>query len=555
MGRKKIITIILVLLVAGCGLKKNNVLFTTTPLNVDALATYHYLKFLDLAKQKKYKEAEDSLKKAISYRPDPEFYLEYARLLISKTKIKDAEDILKAGLQKNPGNRDLIFFLADVYTYEKENYNAYSLLKIYIKEHPKDYLAKEKIANLLFQEKNFNRAIKYLLEIPQKNRTYRTHFVLGKCYVNLNNRKKAIYHFKKATELNPKFLRGWAELAYLYELENDLVSAEKIYSKLISRGFTNKQLIFRVIEINIKLGNIDKAYSIAQDYLSDPKDLIDVIAMFLNEGLYDQAEGLIKTIENFKDEYPQISYFNAIIKLKKYKDKDGAIKAINEIPEDSNIYLNALDLKIKILIYDKQYSVAEKILEQQLKKYTNNKKLRIFLSDIYMLDKKFNKAKEIIEEGLKQNPGDKKLLFQLGTIYYKLKDINKSLSIMEKILKKDPDDASALNFIGYTLIDMGTDLKRGYELVKKALLIEPNNGYFLDSLAWYYYKTKEYKKAWEYIKKAVQNTKLDPTIWEHYGDIAVKIKNLKEAKKGYKNALLNKPEDPSKIKKKLKALK
>lgn len=554
MGRK-IIIIILVLLLAGCGLKKNNVLFTTTPLNVDALATYHYLKFLDLAKQKKYKEAEDSLKKAISYRPDPEFYLEYARLLISKTKIKDAEDILKAGLQKNPGNRDLIFFLADVYTYEKENYNAYSLLKIYIKEHPKDYLAKEKIANILFQEKKFNRAIKYLLEIPQKNRTYRTHFVLGKCYVNLNNRKKAIYHFKKATELNPKFLRGWAELAYLYELENDLVSAEKIYSKLISRGFTNKQLIFRVIEINIKLGNIDKAYSIAQDYLSDPKDLIDVIAMFLNEGLYDQAEGLIKTIENFKDEYPQISYFNAIIKLKKYKDKDAAIKAINEIPEDSNIYLNALDLKIKILIYDKQYSVAEKILEQQLKKYTNNKKLRIFLSDIYMLDKKFNKAKEIIEEGLKQNPGDKKLLFQLGTIYYKLKDINKSLSIMEKILKKDPDDSSALNFIGYTLIDMGTDLKRGYELVKKALLIEPNNGYFLDSLAWYYYKTKEYKKAWEYIKKAVQNTKLDPTIWEHYGDIAVKIKNLKEAKKGYKNALLNKPEDPSKIKKKLKALK
>ena len=555
MARKKIVTLIFVLLLAGCGLNKNYVNYKPIPLSVDALATYHYLKFLDLAKQKKYKEAEDSLKKAISYKPEPEFYIEYARFLISKRKIKEAEDTLKSGLQKNPGNRDLIFFLVDVYTFEKENYNAYSLLKIYIKEHPEDYRAKEKIANILFQEKKFNTAIKYLLKIPQDKRTYRTHFILAKCYLKLNNRKKAIFHFKKATELNPQFFRGWAELAYLYELENDLVSAERIYSKLVSQGFTNKELIFRLIEINVKLGNIDKAYSISQDYLSDPKDIIDVIAIFLKEDLYDQAEELIKTIENFRDEYPQISYFNAIIKLKKYNDKEGAIKSIDEIPENSNIYLNALDLKIKILINEKRYDAAEKILEQQLKKHENNIKLRIFLSNIYIINKKFNKAKKIIEEGLNQNPDDIQLLFQLGTIYYKLNDIKNALATMEKILKKDPNNASALNFIGYTLVDMGKDLKKGYELIKKALSIEPNNGYYLDSLAWYYYKIKDYKRAWEYIKKAVQNTKLDPTIWEHYGDIAIKIKNLKEAKKGYKNSLLNDPEDPDKIKKKLKALK
>ena len=555
MARKKIVTLIFVLLLAGCGLNKNYVNYKPIPLSVDALATYHYLKFLDLAKQKKYKEAEDSLKKAISYKPEPEFYIEYARFLISKRKIKEAEDTLKSGLQKNPGNRDLIFFLVDVYTFEKENYNAYSLLKIYIKEHPEDYRAKEKIANILFQEKKFNTAIKYLLKIPQDKRTYRTHFILAKCYLKLNNRKKAIFHFKKATELNPQFFRGWAELAYLYELENDLVSAERIYSKLVSQGFTNKELIFRLIEINVKLGNIDKAYSISQDYLSDPKDIIDVIAIFLKEDLYDQAEELIKTIENFRDEYPQISYFNAIIKLKKYNDKEGAIKSIDEIPENSNIYLNALDLKIKILINEKRYDAAEKILEQQLKKHKNNIKLRIFLSNIYIINKKFNKAKKIIEEGLNQNPDDIQLLFQLGTIYYKLNDIKNALATMEKILKKDPNNASALNFIGYTLVERGTDLKKGYELIKKALSIEPNNGYYLDSLAWYYYKIKDYKRAWEYIKKAVQNTKLDPTIWEHYGDIAIKIKNLKEAKKGYKNSLLNDPEDPDKIKKKLKALK
>ncbi|GAB6888016.1 tetratricopeptide repeat protein [Desulfothermus okinawensis JCM 13304] len=553
--RKKLVIFILVVFLAGCGLKRHTFNYKPTPIDIDALSTYYYLRFLDFAKQKKYKEAQQSLKKALNYKADPEFYIEYARLLISQKKIKEAEDILKAGLQKNPGNKELVFFLSDIYMYQKEHYNAYSLLKIYIKEHPNDYIAREKIADILFQEKKFNTAIKYLLEIPQEKRSYKTHFILGKCYLKINDRKKAIYHFKKATKLNPNFLRGWVELAYLYELENDLVSAEKIYSKLISQGFTNKELLLRLIEIDINLGNIHKAFSIAQDYISDPKDLIDAIGLFLKENLYDQAEELLKTIENFKDEYPRISYYYALIKLKKYKDAESALKSIDEIPTDSDIYLNALDLKIKILINEKKYNAAEKILEEQVKKHPNNKKLRIFLSDLYVLNKKYNEAKRIIEESLKQNPDDLNLLFQLGTIYYKLNNIESSLSIMEKILKIDPNHASALNFIGYTLVEKGTDLKRGYELIKKALLLEPNNGYFLDSMAWYYYKIKDYRKAWEYIKKAVQNTKMDPTIWEHYGDIALKLKNFKEAKKGYKNSLLNEPEDPLKIKKKLNALK
>ncbi len=149
-----------------------------------------------------------------------------------------------------------------------------------------------------------------------------------------------------------------------------------------------------------------------------------------------------------------------------------------------------------------------------------------------MLNKKYNEAKRIIEESLKQNPDDLNLLFQLGTIYYKLNNIESSLSIMEKILKIDPNHASALNFIGYTLVEKGTDLKRGYELIKKGPFTRAKQWIFLGFHGMVLLQNKRLPESVGiYKKKAVQNTKMDPTIWEHYGDIALKLKKILRKRK------------------------
>ena len=550
----KFIIIVLLVFLVSCTSGRHKLKIKPAPVSSNAMATFYYLKYLDLAKAKKYNDATKAIKQAISYNPSPELYIEYARLLLTLKNIKKAREILKLGLQKNPGNRDLVFFLADIYTFDKKFYNAYSLLKIYLKENQKDIQAREKIAKILFEEKKFQNALKYLLAIPEKNRNFKIHYFLGKCYLKIGDRTRGIYHLKKATELNPDFFRGWAELAYQYELSNDLISAEKIYSRLLSQGFSNKELILRLIDINIKLNKPEKAYSLAQDMISDPKDVLDVVGLFLKGEFYNQSEQLLKTIENFKDEYPKISYYNAIIELKKYNDIKKAIKSLEDIKPDSKIYPAALEFRMKLLLNLKKYEEAAQILEKQIEKHPDKIPLYLLLSEVYIMNEKYEKAKMILDKALKKEPDNVDLLFQLGTVYYKLKDIKKSLSVMEKILKINPNHASALNFVGYTLIDEDLDLKKGYKFVKKALTLEPENGYFLDSLAWYYYKIKDYKMAWEKIKKAIKKTSIDPTIWEHYGDIALKVKKFKEAEEGYKNALLKGPEHPERIKEKLKKI-
>ena len=70
-----------------------------------------------------------------------------------------------------------------------------------------------------------------------------------------------------------------------------------------------------------------------------------------------------------------------------------------------------------------------------------------------------------------------------------------------------------------------------------ALKVKPDNGYFVDSLAWVYFKQKKLRLAWAEIKRAVELVDSDPVIWEHYGDIARALNYPAEARKGYSRSL------------------
>jgi len=60
-------------------------------------------------------------------------------------------------------------------------------------------------------------------------------------------------------------------------------------------------------------------------------------------------------------------------------------------------------------------------------------------------------------------------------------------------------------------------------LVKRALAEDPNNGAYLDSLGWAYYKQNRLADAERELRKAVERDAHDPTIREHLGDVYFKI--------------------------------
>ena len=73
-------------------------------------------------------------------------------------------------------------------------------------------------------------------------------------------------------------------------------------------------------------------------------------------------------------------------------------------------------------------------------------------------------------------------------------------------------------------------------MVNKALEADPENGAFLDTIGWVYFKIGNYDKALEYIKKSVAIRDSSAEVLEHLGDVYEKLGQMELAVENWKRA-------------------
>jgi tetratricopeptide (TPR) repeat protein len=87
------------------------------------------------------------------------------------------------------------------------------------------------------------------------------------------------------------------------------------------------------------------------------------------------------------------------------------------------------------------------------------------------------------------------------------------------------------------LADRGVRLDEGLNYIKKAVQQEPQNGAYLDSLGWVYYKMGNYEMAEATLRKAMEHIANDPTVHDHMGEVYAKTGRLKLAAAQWERAL------------------
>jgi Flp pilus assembly protein TadD len=135
------------------------------------------------------------------------------------------------------------------------------------------------------------------------------------------------------------------------------------------------------------------------------------------------------------------------------------------------------------------------------------------------------------------DPKNDQAHFQLGALYDENKNKDKSVSSMKRAIELNPQNAPALNYLGYTWAEMGVQLDEAESLILRALKLEPNDGFYIDSLGWVYYQKGDYARAVEQLERAVEITVDDPTIIEHLGDAYEKVGKPDRALARYREAL------------------
>jgi tetratricopeptide (TPR) repeat protein len=167
--------------------------------------TLYLLSFLK-SEDKKFEEAETFIKTAIGINPyNPYLIYQYAIILSRQDKYQEAEKHVREAIQKNPQEADFFALLSSIYLNQKDWQKALEYADKGLELSPDNLsclnLRSTALIKLDKKEDSY-KTIEHALNYDPNNSS--THANLGWGLLEKGDHKKALEHFRKALELNPR---------------------------------------------------------------------------------------------------------------------------------------------------------------------------------------------------------------------------------------------------------------------------------------------------------------------------------------------------------------
>jgi len=256
--------------------------------------------------------------------------------------------------------------------------------------------------------------------------------------------------------------------------------------------------VYRTQQDYIKaLATLELAYK-----LNYSEDVVDKIAVIIYANMNTPYQGIARLETHGKN----FGYSLLITKrlaafYGDQRDEEGLIKTYEHLYTLESTKENA-DILIQL------YWNAKKITELTLflEKTKSNDEL---LLKIYSADKNFKKA-IVVAKRLYEETGELDYLGQKAIFEYEAASNRADKVLLDGVIEdltkvvEVKEEGYYLNYLGYCMIEHDRDVKAGVDYVKRALIIEPDSGYFIDSLAWGYYKEGKCKEAKELMQQVVE---------------------------------------------------
>ena len=502
---------------------------------------------------------------------------------ILKLAIEQYQEIVKL----DPNSVDDHLLLGRLYRLSNDSAKAESELNTAIKIDPSSEEAVTTLAMLYTDQGDTAKALKVLSSIPDSARSAKLYAALGAAYEQRKDFKSAIDAYKHAIVLdrdNLDAIRGLAE-----NLLNDgqLDASLEQYKVIADSNPEDAQTYVRIAEIYRRqakydqaLENLKRADTLVPDTMDVPYSMA---AVYQAQGRYDDAIKLLQDLLKKTEKSSEVATSQA-----DRSNRAIFIERLGMIYREQENYTAAVDTFRKMLtlgddnarsgyqeIIDtyrdaKQWPQATAAAKEAVQKLPNDRDLRMVLdaqladmgefdqavSDIkgmlkgdqedrdvyvrlgiiYTRAKRWNDAEQALAkaEQLSTKPDDKAYVnFLRGDLYQRQKLYDQADTEFRKVLSTtspaDPQAAATLNYLGYMNADRGVKLEESLNFIKQALTFEPNNGAYLDSLGWTYFKLGKYDLAEENLNKAAVHMGSDPTVQEHLGDLYQKTGRLKLA--------------------------
>jgi len=424
------------------------------------------------------------------------------------------------------------------------------------------------------------RASELLKKLAGKSPSLRTLTSLAAAYEQMRDYALAAETLRRASDFAPENVEIKRAAAQNYLLADQLDEALKLYQELVAADAKDVQSHLRISQIHrqqhrfdlarqanqrakdLDPGNLEALYNDVNLFEAEGKiaeaskalkELLDSTAkrsysaseknnraLFLERLgiLYRQQEQTAEAVNTFRelalldenqtgpraaaqivDTYRQVRDFNKAI-----QEADAAYK---KYPKDRLVLLTRASLLADSGKIDEAVAGIRALLDGK-----NDRETWLTLAQLYEKGKKYEEMGRALDEAEKlADTRDEKetIHFMRGAMFEKMRALDRSEAEFRKVLEINPKSASALNYLGYMLADRNVRLNEALDLIKLAVEQEPNNGAYLDSLGWVYFRLGQLEQAETYLLRALQSTAKDPTVNDHLGDVYFKQGRLKEA--------------------------
>lgn len=248
---------------------------------------------------------------------------------------------------------------------------------------------------------------------------------------------------------------------------------------------------------------------------------------------------------------PKIAFFEEMIRknpreLHFYTVLSSIYQKLNRFSEAGKVYESLLsagfqteeivEQYVLLLFREKQFSHAEKVLQEQKAKFPESISLAVLQAIQYRQTKQYSKALVIFQELEAKYSGSASPRVW-GADFYVEKGLTLDLAgkedlaeqVFQKGLSHYPSDPRLQNGLAYLWAEQSRELEKALVLSQKSLETQPQEGAYLDTLAWIYYKMGRIDEALPLLEQARTLTKEDPEVLFHLAEVYHRLGRIEEA--------------------------
>lgn len=435
-----------------------------------------------------YKNAAIMAERAIERAPDDIIlHIWLGRIYNQLGRTEDSIDILQRAIAIDPQRNVAYEALAAVEEESNDLVGAVEVYEAMIAHQPPSALLQYRLGiNLM--EMNDSEGARYALEraLALDPNLKFGQYVLGIVLMELGHWAEAEQAFLKHLSENKDHIPTFEQLAAVQAHQKNYIRAFDILTRLIES---------KHVTVN---HHLQRSYV----YLRDPKASESHIASAPNDA-------------------PLLgSVFQILVKRSKDEPYADLLSALDTMQGDLDFECNAyLGSLMGRYGSDEAGTFLAKSLQDLVDDGAQSKVLLTVLGRTLLFSEQTEAGLEQFERVLKNHGGDKWTHFYIATAYEALGNAKLCEKHLRKTLEFDPNDPDVLNFLGYLLADEDRDLNEAKKMVERALLNDPENGFYLDTLGWIYYRQGKGTLAVDCIKRAIRAMNSDDAILrEHLGD-------------------------------------